>query len=326
MQHESDGAGVGVLAIIDSLTPRASSIELERALLRGGIRPWHDIPDFPLPAYPSSERGPKIHWCLRHGITSPSRIAVLLGRTVGSVNGHLQDMRGKGLLPLAVVPRPRNESVVTKTSKGLNHEITPGTVSPQSGSILRPNHEKSKRSKVPSFVHAEVFPHIAQAIATAPKDKTGFVGHNSIVSSMLADQELKPLIAKAKTTRPEDSHRDIATNMLSWFSQKITEQKNPWGDFFVIKKQGSNGHLTYSYRLKLPSESAVAADELSSLEGNLRLVVHSRRERDASLARAKKDCVFRELGKLQCEACDLTMDEAYHGSKAIFSRRTIASL
>lgn len=50
---------------------------------------------------------------------------------------------------------------------------------------------------------------------------------------------------------------------------------------------------------------------LSSSEGNPRLVAHLRRERNASLVKAKKKATLKTTGKLRCEVCKFDFSEVY---------------
>lgn len=50
---------------------------------------------------------------------------------------------------------------------------------------------------------------------------------------------------------------------------------------------------------------------LSSSEGNPRLVAHLRRERNASLVKAKKKMILKATGKLRCEVCKFDFSETY---------------
>lgn len=54
-----------------------------------------------------------------------------------------------------------------------------------------------------------------------------------------------------------------------------------------------------------------ADDELSSIEGDPRLLFHVRRERDPALVEAKREAVRAATGCLQCETCGFTTQAAY---------------
>ncbi len=78
-----------------------------------------------------------------------------------------------------------------------------------------------RTNKNNSFRQAEAFPLIARCIERAPIDMLGFVDHATIVTAILADPELD---AKGD--------RWFASNMLQWFSQKITVGNSVWVEFF----------------------------------------------------------------------------------------------
>ena len=67
----------------------------------------------------------------------------------------------------------------------------------------------------------------------------------------------------------------------------------------------SGGSLTYDMVEKFYD------DDKGVKEGNLRKTDHTRRERNSSLGPKKKAKVFRETGKLECEACGVDYYEKY---------------
>jgi 5-methylcytosine-specific restriction protein A len=97
--------------------------------------------------------------------------------------------------------------------------------------------------------------------------------------------------------------------MLQFLSKEITE-KSPWADFFDREKR-ANG---WAYRPKTAVAPPIAPDlDLAAVEGDPRLFFHIRRERDAALARAKREAMHRPDGSLMCEACGFLAARVYPG-------------
>jgi len=162
----------------------------------------------------------------------------------------------------------------------------------------------------PSFSHSELFPLIARLIVRLPGDASGFVGHDAIVAAVLADSEGAGIVARARATTAWPDDHAAASNMVAWFSQQITVGRSAWSEFFDREQQGG----TWAYRPKTAVHPPIAPDiELSAIEGNPRLFFHIRRERDPTLARAKRDAMRRPDGQLACEACGFVVPSVYPG-------------
>jgi hypothetical protein len=162
----------------------------------------------------------------------------------------------------------------------------------------------------PTFSHAEVFPLIARLIVRAPGDDSGFVDHEAIVSALLSDDEGHSVVSHASTASSLPDDRSVASNMVAWFSQQITVGRSQWSDFFDRKRRGG----AWAYRPKTAVRPPVAADtDLSAIEGDPRMFFHVRRERDPSLAEAKREAARAAEGRLECEACGFTTQAIFPG-------------
>lgn len=99
-------------------------------------------------------------------------------------------------------------------------------------------------------------------------------------------------------------------NMLQWFSRRISFGRSPWADFFA-REQRAGG---WAYRPKTAVAPPIAPDlELSAIEGDPRMFFHIRRERDRTLAQAKRDAMRSLDGQLTCEACGFMACQVYPG-------------
>jgi len=79
------------------------------------------------------------------------------------------------------------------------------------------------------FSHDEVFPEIARLIGELYKEKKDFVVHDEIVSALLRDERTDALIENArKSDESEKTKEWWASNMVQWFSQRITEEKSEY--------------------------------------------------------------------------------------------------
>jgi hypothetical protein len=98
------------------------------------------------------------------------------------------------------------------------------------------------------FSHAETFPAIASVIKELCGPENQFVGHRRIVAALIADDEVGWLLDQivARDPVPDRDKEWWANSMMSWFSQTITEQTNPFTEVF-------ERHPTlrpYEYRLR----------------------------------------------------------------------------
>ena len=91
------------------------------------------------------------------------------------------------------------------------------------------------------FREAEVFPIIVRLIRQECTEATGFISHQAITSALLEDGEAKALIAQAHQNQEGDQSREwIASNMVAWFSQRITIGRSAWTDSFERVKVDGN--------------------------------------------------------------------------------------
>ena len=91
------------------------------------------------------------------------------------------------------------------------------------------------------FREAEVFPVIARIIREKSADGSGFVSHQAIASRLLEDREAKVLVAQAHQQQEGDQSQEwIASNMVAWFSQRITVSRSDWVEAFErVKVDGT---------------------------------------------------------------------------------------
>ena len=158
----------------------------------------------------------------------------------------------------------------------------------------------------PTFSHAEVFPLIARLIVRAPADNTGFVDHDAIV----ADVGGASIVARASANSSLPDDRSVASNMVAWFSQLITIGRSQWAEFFDRERRAG----AWSYRPRTAVRPPIAADsELTAVEGDPRMFFHLRRERNPTLAEAKRDAVRTADGCLKCEACGFVTQVTFPG-------------
>jgi hypothetical protein len=165
-----------------------------------------------------------------------------------------------------------------------------------------------------TFSQSDTSPIIARIIMAAPLDESGFVSHDTIVSSLLDDPAARAIISAATAaSKLKGGERGVAANMVAWFSQQITVGRSPWADVLYRKKARGS----YAYRAIAEGRSGATPDvDIVAIEGEPRLLFHLRRERSQSIVIAKRDAVLAADGELKCEACDFVMDLTYHGLAA----------
>jgi hypothetical protein len=102
----------------------------------------------------------------------------------------------------------------------------------------------------PGFTHDDVFPVIAPLIRQSVSDAEGFVSHQDLVEALLADPMGEKLIDAARADRDKDrSAAWWASNMVQWFSQKITAGASDHArDFERVHREDG-----YAYRPARPS-------------------------------------------------------------------------
>lgn len=86
----------------------------------------------------------------------------------------------------------------------------------------------------PSWKQVDVFPVIARVIEAGYRDKQRFITAQEIATLLLQDPEGRTLVESAK-----DEHQSLewlASNMVSWFSQRITVGESDWSQAFERNK------------------------------------------------------------------------------------------
>jgi hypothetical protein len=89
----------------------------------------------------------------------------------------------------------------------------------------------------PSWKQADVFPIIARVIEEASRDNQRFVLAQEIAARLLQDNEGRSLIEAAG--EQQENHQSLewlASNMVSWFSQRITVGESDWAQRFERMK------------------------------------------------------------------------------------------
>jgi hypothetical protein len=76
-----------------------------------------------------------------------------------------------------------------------------------------------------SFSQDDVFPIIRRVIRNIYQDKQDWVTHDEIVQGLLSDPAGQKEIRGAQKSRPGETEKQIAANMVAWFSQRITVDK-----------------------------------------------------------------------------------------------------
>lgn len=211
----------------------------------------------------------------------------------------------------------------------LEHALTPG-VAPDPRSIAKHDVEvvayldalfsrgtesagitrhADQRDGSASFTHAEFFPLVAKLILRTTQSAPGeFVTHDALVELVLADDFGSGLVARARarSTWPDD--RSAASNMVAWFSQQISVGRSEWAHFF--ERERIDG--AWAYRpASSTRDGAIPEFEVSALEGEPRMFLHLRRERDPGIVRAKRAAARNFQGQLECEACGFVAQNAY---------------
>jgi hypothetical protein len=161
------------------------------------------------------------------------------------------------------------------------------------------------------FSQSEIFPVIARLIlAESQAHVDAYASHDRIVQLLLNDPDGAALIAQAVAKSKNKKAREISSNMIAWFSKKITDGKSEWAGFFERTRPDGR----YAYRSVLSSHSGIGDDvDLYAMEGNVKLYLHIKRERNQSLVKGKREAVLKTSGKLACEACGLETAERYPG-------------
>lgn len=89
----------------------------------------------------------------------------------------------------------------------------------------------------PSWKHADVFPIIARTIEAGYRELQRFVTAQEIAARLLQDTEARSLVEAARDQQEEKQSLEwLASNMVSWFSQRITVGESEWARAFERTK------------------------------------------------------------------------------------------
>ena len=90
----------------------------------------------------------------------------------------------------------------------------------------------------PSWKQADVFPIIARVIEQAYREHQRFINAQEIAARLLQDPEARNLVEAAREQQQEQQHslEWLASNMVSWFSQRITIGESDWARQFERTK------------------------------------------------------------------------------------------
>jgi hypothetical protein len=162
----------------------------------------------------------------------------------------------------------------------------------------------------PSFRHEEVFPLIVRLINMLAARSPGYIGHEQIVEAILSDHDGALVAGTAGQRANWDTDRQAASNMMAWFSQRITVGASAWAAYFDREKKAG----TWAYRPKTVAPVSIAQDvDITAIEGEPLLFFHLRRERCPALRTAKREAELNAGNPLCCEACGLTSKAAFPG-------------
>jgi hypothetical protein len=89
----------------------------------------------------------------------------------------------------------------------------------------------------PSWKQADVFPIIACIIEQAYREHRRFITAQEIGAGLLQDAEGRNLVETAREQQEDKQSLEwLASNMVSWFSQRITICKSDWAREFERTK------------------------------------------------------------------------------------------
>lgn len=81
----------------------------------------------------------------------------------------------------------------------------------------------------PTWKQADVFPVIARLITIAHQQHQRFITAQEIAVGLLQDREGRNLVEAARMQQQEQQSLEwLASNMVSWFSQRITIGESDW--------------------------------------------------------------------------------------------------
>ena len=89
----------------------------------------------------------------------------------------------------------------------------------------------------PTWKQADAFPVIVRVIDNAYQVHRRFITAQEIAAGLLKDSEGRNLIAAAQEHQGEKQALEwLATNMVAWFSQRITVGESEWAQAFERTK------------------------------------------------------------------------------------------
>jgi hypothetical protein len=89
----------------------------------------------------------------------------------------------------------------------------------------------------PSWKQADVFPAIARIIEAAYLEHQRFITAQEIATRLLQDTKGRNLIEAAREQQEDKKSLEwLASNMVSWFSQRITVGESDWARAFERTK------------------------------------------------------------------------------------------
>ena len=89
----------------------------------------------------------------------------------------------------------------------------------------------------PTWKHSEVFPIIARIIEQQHRAHQRYITAHEIAAELLADPEAKSIIEQAQQQQTEKQSLEwLASNMVSWFSQRFTIGDSDWQRAFQRTK------------------------------------------------------------------------------------------
>jgi hypothetical protein len=89
----------------------------------------------------------------------------------------------------------------------------------------------------PSWKQADVFPIVAHIIDQAYRDHQRFVTSREVATWLLQDPEGRNMVESAREQQQEQQSLEwLASNMVSWFSQRITVGESDWARAFERTK------------------------------------------------------------------------------------------
>ena len=100
----------------------------------------------------------------------------------------------------------------------------------------------------PYWKQADVFPVIARVIEAAHREHERFISAQEIATRLLQDPEGRNIVEAAREQQQEQQSLEwLASNMVSWFSQRITVGESDWARAFERTK--IDGLWAYKPRL-----------------------------------------------------------------------------